>query len=112
MMIGEYMDNKNKWTPKRICAILCIIFLVMIYLGTLIVAIFAPEAGGKLFAICLFATVIVPIVAYIYIWIYTQITGKRTIASVPEVPGAAEIEKAEAAAEASSNAGTDEENDQ
>ena len=83
----DYMENKNKWTPKRICAILCIIFLVTIYLGTLIVAIFAPEAGGKLFAMCLFATVIVPIVAYIYIWIYTQATGKRTIASRPEVPG-------------------------
>ena len=101
VMIGENMENnKNKWTPKRICAILCIIFLVMIYLGTLIVAIFAPEAGGKLFAMCLFATVIVPIVAYIYIWIYTQITGKRTIASVPEVPGATELEKSEAAADA------------
>ena len=112
MMIGEYMENKNKWTPKRICAILCIIFLVLIYLGTLIVAIFAPEAGGKLFAMCLFATVIVPIVAYIYIWIYTQITGKRTIASVPEVPGAAELEKAEAAADANDSISTDDENRQ
>ena len=52
-----------------------------------------PESGSRLFAICLFATVIVPIVAYIYIWIYTQITGKKTIASVPEVPGADELKK-------------------
>ncbi|MBP1586731.1 MAG: hypothetical protein ILP17_13710 [Lachnospiraceae bacterium] len=88
------MENKNKWTPKRICAILCIIFLVMIYLGTLIAAIVMPESGSRLFAICLFATVIVPIVAYIYIWIYTQITGKKTIASVPDVPGADELGKA------------------
>ena len=28
-----------------------------------------------------------PIVAYAYIWVYTQITGKRTIASVPKVEG-------------------------
>lgn len=90
------MENKNKWTPKRICAILCIIFLVMIYLGTLIAAIVMPESGSRLFAICLFATVVVPIVAYIYIWIYSKITGKRTIASVPEVPGADELEKTEA----------------
>ncbi len=80
------MDN-NKWTPKRICAILVIIFLVMIYVMTLIVAIVWPGNGAKLFAICLFATVIVPIVAYAYIWVYTQITGKRTIASVPKVEG-------------------------
>ena len=80
------MDN-NKWTPKRICAILVIIFLVMIYVMTLVVAIVWPGNGGKLFAICLFATVIVPIVAYAYIWVYSQITGKRTIASVPKVEG-------------------------
>ena len=80
------MDN-NKWTPKRICAILVIIFLVMIYVMTLVVAIVWPGNGGKLFAICLFATVIVPIVAYAHIWVYSQITGKRTIASVPKVEG-------------------------
>ncbi len=96
-MNGVNMENKNKWTPKRICAILCIIFLVMIYIGTLIAAIIMPESGSRLFAICLFATVVVPIVAYIYIWIYTQITGKKTIASVPEVPGADEAAKVEAA---------------
>ena len=92
-MNGVNMENKNKWTPKRICAILCIIFLVMIYIGTLIAAIIMPESGSRLFAVCLFTTVIVPIVAYIYIWIYTQITGKKTIASVPEVPGADELKK-------------------
>ena len=80
------MDN-NKWTPKRICAILVIIFLVMIYVMTLVVAIVWPGNGAKLFAMCLFATVVVPIVAYAYIWVYTQITGKRTIASVPKVEG-------------------------
>ena len=77
--------NNNKWTPKRICALLVVIFLVMIYVMTLIVAIVWPGNGAKLFAICLFATVIVPIVAYAYIWVYSQITGKRTIASVPKV---------------------------
>ncbi|MCR4793091.1 MAG: hypothetical protein K5871_10080 [Lachnospiraceae bacterium] len=94
------MENRNKWTPKRICAILVIVFLVMIYLGTLIAAIVMPESGSKLFAICLFASVVVPIVAYIYIWIYTQITGKRTIASTPEVPGEKEARQAAEAAEA------------
>jgi len=59
----------------------------MIYVMTLVVAIVWPGNGGKLFAMCLFATVVVPIVAYAYIWVYTQITGKRTIASVPKVEG-------------------------
>ena len=89
------MDN-NKWTPKRICAILVIIFLVMIYVMTLIVAIVWPGNGAKLFAMCLFATAVVPIVAYAYIWVYTQITGKRTIASVPKVEGEELLDKVNA----------------
>jgi len=72
-------------TPKRILALLVIIFLVMIYIMALVVAIVWPENGGKIFAMCLFATVVIPIVAYLYIWVYTKITGKKTIASVPEV---------------------------
>jgi len=78
-------NNEKKWTPKRICAILIIIFLVLLYVVTLIVAIINPDDGGRLFALCLFATVVVPIVAYLYIWMYTKITGKKTIASVPEI---------------------------
>ena len=75
----------KKWTPKRICAILIIIFLVLLYVITLVVAIVSPKDGGRLFAMCLLATIVVPIVAYIYIWIYGNITGKKTIASVPKV---------------------------
>ena len=77
--------DKKKMTPKRILALLVIIFLVMIYIMALVVAIVWPENGGKIFAMCLFATVVIPIVAYLYIWVYTKITGKKTIASVPEV---------------------------
>ena len=87
-------NNEKKWTPKRICAILIIIFLVLLYVVTLIVAIINPDDGGRLFALCLFATVVVPIVAYLYIWMYTKITGKKTIASVPEIkPAAADVNK-------------------
>ena len=83
-------NNEKKWTPKRILAILIIIFLVLLYVVTLIVAIVNPGDGGRLFAMCLLATVVVPIVAYLYIWVYTKITGKKTIASVPDVKGGAE----------------------
>ena len=83
--------KNSKWTPKRICAILVIVFLLFIYIATLVVAIIWPENGGRLFAMCLFATAVVPIVAYIYIWVYTKITGNRTIASVPEVKGAEKL---------------------
>ena len=85
---------EKKWTPKRICALLIVILLVMMYIGTLVVAIVWPENASKLFALCLFVTVAVPVCAYLGIWIYTQATGKKTIASVPEIPGEKEAKEA------------------
>ena len=85
---------EKKWTPKRICALLIVILLVMMYLVTLVVAIAWPGNGSKLFALCLMVTVAVPICAYLGIWIYTQATGKKTIASVPEIPGEKEAKEA------------------
>ena len=78
-----------------------VILLVMMYIGTLVVAIVWPENASKLFALCLFVTVAVPVCAYLGIWIYTQATGKKTIASVPEIPG--EKEAKEASENASDN---------
>jgi TRAP-type C4-dicarboxylate transport system permease small subunit len=92
---------EKKWTPKRICALMIVILLVMMYIGTLVVAIVWPENASKLFALCLFVTVAVPVCAYLGIWIYTQATGKKTIASVPEIPG--EKEAKEASENASDN---------
>ena len=94
----------KKWTPKRICAILVIVLLVSMYIATLVVAIVWPGNGAKLFAMCLLVTVIVPIVAYIYLWLYGTITGKRTIASSPEVEGE---EEARRALDGSEEAGSD-----
>ena len=85
---------EKKWTPKRICALLIVILLVMMYLAMLVVAIVWPENAPKLFALCIFATVCIPICAYLGIWLYTKATGKKTIASVPEVPGEEEARKA------------------
>ena len=70
-----------------------VILLVMMYVGTLVVAIVWPENASKLFALCLFVTVAVPICAYLGIWLYTQATGKKTIASVPEIPGEKEAKE-------------------
>ncbi len=85
---------EKKWTPKRICALLIVILLVLMYVGTLVVAIVWPANASKLFAMCIFATVCIPICAYLGIWLYTKATGKKTIASVPEVPGEDEARNA------------------
>ena len=77
------MKNENsKMNPKRIAALLAVILLVGLYIVTLFVAIFAPTEGSNLFAVCLMATIAVPLLAWIYIWMYGQMTGKKTIADL------------------------------
>ncbi len=80
-------NTGSSWTPKRIAAILVIILLVVMYLITLVAAIFDPTAGGKLFGIALFATIAVPLVAWIYLWMYARLTGGKAIGD-PELPKA------------------------
>lgn len=77
------MKNENsKMNPKRIAALVAVILLVALYVVTLFVAIFAPTEGNNLFAVCLMATVAVPLLAWIYIWLYGQMTGKKTMADL------------------------------
>ncbi len=71
------MYNKK----QRIAALICIILLVLLYVVTLICAIFNFDGSGRLFQACLFATVAVPLLAWIYIWMYGKLTNKHTMAS-------------------------------
>ena len=72
----------KKMNAKRIAALIAIILLAALYVVTLIVAIFDQSASGNLFKICLVCTVVVPVLAWIFIWIYGQMTGKKTIADL------------------------------
>ncbi|MED9905230.1 MAG: hypothetical protein UFG06_13755 [Lachnospiraceae bacterium] len=73
------MKNKN---VKRIAALIAVILLVALYVVTLFAAIFDTSASGSLFRLCLVCTVAVPLLAWIFIWIYGQTTGKKTIADL------------------------------
>ncbi|MBR3470927.1 MAG: hypothetical protein IKH28_14755 [Lachnospiraceae bacterium] len=77
----EGQNPKNKMTAKRIAAILGIVLLFGLYIVTLIVAIVDRGSSGKLFMACLIATVAVPLLLWIYIWMYGVMTNKHTIAS-------------------------------
>lgn len=67
---------------QRIAAWIGIILLVSIYIATLVFAIFDFDGKGMLLRTSLIATVAVPILIWIYIWIYGMLTQKHTIASV------------------------------
>ena len=60
------MNNKT----KRIMAIIGIIILVGLYITTLLLAIFGNEHTNSWFMACIAATVIVPVMMWVYSWLY------------------------------------------
>lgn len=73
---------KKKMTVKRVAALFAVILLAALYVLTLLAAVFDTSAAGSLFRICLICTVAVPLLTWIFIWLYGQTTGKSTIADV------------------------------
>ncbi len=78
------MENKkesnSKWNSKRIAALIGVILLAAVYIGTLIAAIFAPEHSDTALRFCIFGTVAIPVLIWIYIWMYGKLSGRHTIA--------------------------------
>ena len=70
--------------PKQIAAILCIVLLVLLYVATLVVSLLDFPGSENLFAACLVATVGLPILLWLYIWLFGKISGKRTITDPPK----------------------------
>lgn len=71
-----------KKSPKRIAAIICIIVLVLLYVALLIFAIFDFPGSEALFSTCLYATITVPLLTWIYIYLYGVMRNRRTIATL------------------------------
>lgn len=63
---------KKKATLKQICALICVVLLILMYLVTLLVAFFAPESSGHLITMCIFCTVALPMLLWIYVWLYQK----------------------------------------
>lgn len=71
-----------KRKPKQIAAIICIVLLVLLYVATLVVSLLDFSGSDQLFIACLTATIGLPILLWIYIWLYGRITQKSTIAEI------------------------------
>lgn len=69
----------KKRTLKQIGAIISIILLAALSVATLLAAIF--DKSGRLFQALLVTTIGLPILLWIYIWMYGKLTGKHTMAS-------------------------------
>ena len=57
---------------QRIAAIIGVIALVLLYVFTLIAAIFNFDGTGTLLKIALFCTIAIPILIWVYIWMYVE----------------------------------------
>lgn len=77
-------DNNKEKTPayKRILALTGIILLVGMYVALLILAILGSPNTYNLFLGCVAATVAIPIMLWILIWVIGSLTGRHTIASL------------------------------
>ena len=73
-------NKKTKMTSKQIFAIIGIILLVLLYVVTLFAAIFDSSASHALFATCLLATVAIPLLIWIYTWMFGNLTNRSTFA--------------------------------
>ena len=71
-----------KRNPKQIAAIICIVLLVLLYVATLVVSLLDFPGSDRLFAACLTATIGLPILLWIYIWLYGRISQKSSIAEI------------------------------
>ncbi|HJD32805.1 MAG TPA: hypothetical protein H9912_12810 [Candidatus Eisenbergiella stercorigallinarum] len=67
----------KKISPKQIAAMICIVLLVGMYVATLIVALLDFPGRDRLFQACLVATIGLPILLWIYIWLYKKVKEKK-----------------------------------
>ena len=73
-------DNaSNKWTVKRIMAVVGLIAIVVMIIATLVTAIISP--GSAAFRSCLIVTIALPIALWVFIWSYGALVNKHTMAS-------------------------------
>lgn len=73
-------DSGKKVTSKQVVAMIGVVLLVLMYIVTLIAAIVDSSASGRLFWVCLCATVVIPILIWVYTWMYGKLTQKHTFA--------------------------------
>lgn len=80
---AEKADGRasSKMNPRRIAALLGVILLAVLYVVTLIVAIVDKSSSGKWFMICLMGTVTIPLLIWIYTWMYGMLSRRHTFAS-------------------------------
>lgn len=79
-------NKKTKITPKQVVAMSGVIILILMYVVTFILALVDPSASGKYFMLSLSCTLVIPIIIFIYSWMYARLTGKKAMGDPEEIP--------------------------
>lgn len=105
-MENQKKPEKKKMTSRQVIAIIGVAFLLLLYIVTLIMAFVDSTASGQWFRICLFGTLAVPIVIWLYSWMYGRMTGKKAIGD-PEMPDTEELSGQKSESESGAVSGED-----
>lgn len=77
------MDNKmeSKYTKgQRVAAMVCVIIIVLMYISTVVFALLKFDWAKYMLRVSLGCTLVLPILAWIYIWMIGKLTHRHTIA--------------------------------
>jgi len=77
----DHKERPRK-SPKQIAALVCVFLLIAMYAATLVVACLDLADSGRLFAGCLLMTIALPILLWIYIWLYGIYRDRHNMASL------------------------------
>lgn len=80
--MNDSNNSANKWTPKRIAAIIGIVVLVGMYIALLVLAFIFPANSFELFITAVGGTVGVTILIWLMIWVVGFFTGRHNVASL------------------------------
>lgn len=71
------MRNSKHPTPKgkQIAALLGVVILVLMYVSVLLAALFGNPNTDRFFFMALYATMILPILIWVYSWLYQKFTA-------------------------------------
>lgn len=75
--MADNQKKTTKITSKQIVAWIGIVLLLLLYVALLLTALFDKSSSGRLFWMCLYATIAVPILVWIYAWLYGKIKESR-----------------------------------
>lgn len=78
-MKKEKKKASRKVTSKQVVALISVLLLLLMYIITLITAIADNSASAKWFRISLSATLAIPLIIWIYTWMYARLTGKHAV---------------------------------